>query len=130
MKSYGNDMEEHAELEWSSVATSSLVDNVLGKVEEWDDQAGGESGLLFNNPSQLSIVMYRRYEENANDKNKNVEFWWETTKFEALFFSELHLKSTVLDFGSDDVPNYRDRQDRFLIKDLSSLLGAQELCQS
>ena len=37
--------------------------------------------------------MYRRYEENANNENKNVEFWWEATKFETLFFSELHLKT-------------------------------------
>ena len=37
--------------------------------------------------------MYRKYEENANDKNKNVEFWWETAKLEALFFSEIHLKT-------------------------------------
>ena len=35
--------------------------------------------------------MYRRNEKNSNDKNKNVEFRWKTTKFEALFFSELHL---------------------------------------
>ena len=45
MKPYGNDMEEHAELEWCAVA--SVVDHGLGKREEWDDQGGGESGLLF-----------------------------------------------------------------------------------
>jgi hypothetical protein len=50
--------------------------------------------------------MYR-YEENANDKNKNVEFWWEATKFAALIFSELHLKTKILDFGRDSDPNYR-----------------------
>jgi hypothetical protein len=47
MKSYGNDMEEHAELEWSAVATSIVVDDALGKGEECDDQGSGESGLGY-----------------------------------------------------------------------------------
>ena len=44
MKSYGNDVEEHAELEWCAMPSS--VDDVLGKREECDDQGGGESGLF------------------------------------------------------------------------------------
>ena len=44
MKSYGNDMEEHAELEWSAVI---FVDDALGKREEWDDQGGREGGLFL-----------------------------------------------------------------------------------
>lgn len=70
---------------------------------------------LFNN--QLFMGMYRWYEENANDKNENVEFRWETVKFEALFVSELHLKM-VLDFESGNIPNYR--RNRFLVGHLST----------
>ena len=61
--------------------------------------------------------MYRWYEENTNDKNKNVEFRWETTKFKALFLSELHLKTMVLDF-------------RVKCEVGSSFLGPYKLCQS
>jgi hypothetical protein len=34
MKSYGYDMEEHAELEWSAVPASGIVDDAFGKGEE------------------------------------------------------------------------------------------------
>ena len=46
MKSYGNnDMEEHAELEWSAVGVARIDDDGLGKRDERDNQGGGESGL-------------------------------------------------------------------------------------
>lgn len=31
----------------------------------------------------------------------------QSTKFEALFFNELHLKTMALDLESDNIPNYR-----------------------
>ena len=46
MKADGDDMEEHAELEWSAVV-AGIVDDALREGEEWDDQGGGESGLFF-----------------------------------------------------------------------------------
>ena len=48
MKSYGNDMEEHAEFEWCQCAGATrMVDDILSKREEGDDQGGGESGLCL-----------------------------------------------------------------------------------